>query len=286
MDDSHIKKIMEQGSRKVQPSIWFRFRMRRRLHKKSRLLITEASREYLGYGPSRFKAALVLGMILVVASTGLGTYAYASPEIDETNLLYPVKEGLENFEYQITPNPSDKAQVRLKHAMRRMDEMRRLSFRFRNGEDGNTEDAMQKTIEHFQTNIQDSFDAVPEEDEPENAEKFVVEFHQDLNEIHDQFENIEADIAPENLENMTLPPPPLRTPLPAGIKLSLKETHSQLKQKILNVENVTSNVHDSSLQMPHHRVFLRRLLRNEDSQLMFHERPSFQPMNPTTQMGF
>jgi len=67
-----------------------------------------------------FKYSMVSLVILaVVASSGVGAYAYNSPEVTEGTKLYPIKRAIEKVEEKTKKTPEAKAKFYLKQIQRR-----------------------------------------------------------------------------------------------------------------------------------------------------------------------
>ena len=60
--------------------------------------------------------------VVAVAVSGFGSYAYASPRVTEGNVLYPVKQAIEQVEIAIAEDEAAKAAVYREHANRRLEE--------------------------------------------------------------------------------------------------------------------------------------------------------------------
>lgn len=72
----------------------------------------------------RYSMAGFMGVV-IVGSTGV--YAYASPNVSEGAVLYPLKEQIENIEEKLQTTPEKKAQFYLKKVERREAELKVLS---------------------------------------------------------------------------------------------------------------------------------------------------------------
>ncbi len=72
----------------------------------------------------RYSVAGFLGVV-IMGSTGV--YAYASPNVSEGTVLYPLKEQIENIEEKLQTTPEKKAKFYLKKVERREAELKVLS---------------------------------------------------------------------------------------------------------------------------------------------------------------
>jgi len=67
-----------------------------------------------------FKYSMIaLLVVFFLGSSGIGAYAYSSPEVTEGGVLYPVKKVLENIEARTKRSPEAKARFNLKQIQRR-----------------------------------------------------------------------------------------------------------------------------------------------------------------------
>ncbi len=76
----------------------------------------------------RLATAAVSGFV-VCASAATGAYAYTSPDVTEGNILYPIKQTLEQVEEKTKHTPEAKAQFYLKQLSRREAEKKTLEHR-------------------------------------------------------------------------------------------------------------------------------------------------------------
>lgn len=66
--------------------------------------------------------AIPVMFVLMFIMTGAGTYAYASPEVTQAHLLYPVKRGIETVESQFYRTDVSQTQFHTRMLERRLDE--------------------------------------------------------------------------------------------------------------------------------------------------------------------
>ncbi len=92
----------------------------------------EAERFLHGHRPRFFalfaprSLAVPLAVVVLLAASGTGAYAYAGDAVTAGHPLYPVKQALEAAEVALAPTQSLQVAVRLRHAERRMRELQRL----------------------------------------------------------------------------------------------------------------------------------------------------------------
>ncbi len=71
-----------------------------------------------------FKRMVLIPMALLVliSTTGMGTFAYASPSVSEDHALFPIKHGIENLERMLPRSNSSRATLQARILKRRVDE--------------------------------------------------------------------------------------------------------------------------------------------------------------------
>lgn len=70
----------------------------------------------------RRMVAVPVVAVCIVVTMGMGTYAYASPNVADGDLLFPVKRGLENLEAKFHPSAEAKAEFEKRLIHRRVRE--------------------------------------------------------------------------------------------------------------------------------------------------------------------
>ena len=170
MEDKKLQEIMKNSAEKVRPGRMFALKMRYRMFKKG------VNMYFVGTG-ARLKFASAGLVVFLVMGGGVGTYAYTNPDVTVDHLLYPFKRGIENVEGGFTFSPEQKAGFHLKMAMRRMDEAEKLHERFKkNVELKDRAEAIAKTLEFMESEMDNSFMFVDGEFDVEKAEKVLNDF--------------------------------------------------------------------------------------------------------------
>lgn len=112
-----------------------------------------------------FRFGLIAVCVLIfLASTGTGAYAYSSSNVTEGSLLYPVKKAVEKVEEKIKKTPVAKAKFYLKQIERRESERKVLEKRFLN------KPAVKEKREVQLQQLEDKIDKTEQELEKINAE--------------------------------------------------------------------------------------------------------------------
>lgn len=77
-------------------------------------------------------SSVAMAGVMGFTSIGTGVYAYASPNITEGNILYPIKQSIERVEGKVKINPQSQAKFLLKKAERREQEKKIIVERVKN----------------------------------------------------------------------------------------------------------------------------------------------------------
>ena len=180
MDDKNLKKLMGEYGGRVRPSRIFALKMRYRLMKRGIQM-------YFARPKAVFKYATAFVLVFFMGTSGVGAYAYSSPDVNVDHPLYPVKQGMENVEMGFAWSPEGKSQMHMKKAMRRLDEAEKLHIRFRdNPEIERDAEAIQKTLRFMEEEMDNSFSTIPSEFDPEKAERFLTECEGNFGKMHDR----------------------------------------------------------------------------------------------------
>lgn len=83
----------------------------------------EFTKEYPGLRIGWRRVALAsVSVFAVIVMTGTGSYAYASPEVTQRHILYPVKTGIEAIEGKMHTSPEGEIMFHTRMMQRRLDE--------------------------------------------------------------------------------------------------------------------------------------------------------------------
>lgn len=241
--------MLTEASKKVTPGRWFRLKMRYRIFKKS-LGLRGLRGAHIAQPQHRFRFAGAMMLVLLTLSSGVGAYAYASPDVTVLNPLYPVKQSFESAELYFAGDANVKAKIRLKHAGRRMAEMEILSRELRGmGEigDANKEEGMRKTLVLMQQNMEQSLQSASEEEKPSVAETVVSELHDDFEQLDEKLGLLEQK---RHLKKVKI------------VSDDVNRVRNFTQKKIQRAEEVRGEIR-SALKARKPRVFLNRLTMDE-----------------------
>lgn len=161
---------MKKSAEKVRPTKMFALKMRYRMFKKG------VNMYFVGTG-AKMKFASAGLVVFLVMGGGVGTYAYTSPDVTLDHPLYPFKQGIETVEGGFNFSPEQKARFHVKMAMRRMDEAEKLHEKFKkNVELKDRAEAIAKTLEFMESEMDNSFMFVDGEFDVDKAEKVLNDF--------------------------------------------------------------------------------------------------------------
>lgn len=169
---------MKSSVDKIRPRRIFALKMRYRIYKKGVSLYFTGPRARIHFA----------GATLVVAlftSGGVGTYAYASDDVNVNHPLFPVKEGIESVEMGFAFSPEQKGELHLRKALRRLDEAEKLHKKFQ-GQFGMEPDAeaFQRTLEKMEEEMENCFNEAEGEYNVDDAEKVIAKYEEKMANIH------------------------------------------------------------------------------------------------------
>lgn len=185
MDGSKLKSVCKKEAESVHPGKVFCVKMRLRVFRKGVVL-------YLSRPAAQFKFVTSFGLIIVMMSGGVSAYAYDSPDVNATNFLYPVKQGLEGVERQFKFAPEDKIRFHVKIAKRRlsetetmkahMDEMMALMGTPHTNppEFQRMNQAIEQTMKRVQKEVDASFELTDIEMSPDRARMLLRDMQDDF----------------------------------------------------------------------------------------------------------
>ncbi len=168
MEEKNLEKMMNEVTKNSRPRKVFAIKMRYRIWKKGVVLY------FSGANAAKHLAGATLAVVLFFGGGGVGTYAYASPDVNVNHPLYPVKRGMESIEGQFAFTPEQKADFFMKKAMRRLDEAEVMHQRLRERLEEEQEAAgVEETLEMINMEMERSFESAEGEFDPEKAEQLV-----------------------------------------------------------------------------------------------------------------
>jgi hypothetical protein len=105
------------------------------------------------FAAHRLQFAMAMSAVVLVSGAGTGAYAYASPDVTEGTMLYPIKQNIENVEEKFQFTPEAKAKFLLKKIKRREQEAEIVRKR-----GGKNLEAVEKAVENQISQIEDRLD--------------------------------------------------------------------------------------------------------------------------------
>lgn len=136
-----------------------------------------------GTGKLKFAGVSAL-VVMMTLGGGVGVYAYASPDVNVMHPLYPIKEGLESTEVYFAPTPRIKAETQLRHARRRMEEMKRMEEFIK--DDARGEEGMKTTILLVRKEMNDSLSYASDEDSVNGAIEAMDSMRKNLRQMDEE----------------------------------------------------------------------------------------------------
>ncbi len=230
----------------VKPSRWFAFKMRCKLYGKfSGLHLTHFFGRAQVAPRRRFKFAGVILLAVLTLSSGVGVYAYASPDVTVLSPLYPVKQGLESAEYLFARTPGEQAALNRKRAMRRMAEVDFLSHSMKKSSDPDwEEDGLTRTMAMMEGNMRSSLENAAEENETGHAREIMNDMHDDFVQMNDQLASL------GNREHIIKA---------KDISAKLDKMRRFTKVKIQKIEEAALDI-DTAMQNSNPRIYIRRII--------------------------
>jgi len=184
MEDNQFEKIMKKTADGCCPDRMFAAKMRCRLWKKGLGIY------FTGPHAKMHFAGATLVMFLFFGG-GVGTYAYASPDVNVSHPLFAVKQGLETVEGTLAFSPEQKADFFMRQAMRRLDEAERMHGRLgKRLEMANEAEAAQRTLEMINLEMERSFEFAGGEFDAERAENMVNRMEERCAQIHERIKGL------------------------------------------------------------------------------------------------
>ncbi len=185
MEEQKLEKIMNEVTKNSRPRKVFAIKMRYRIWKKGVVLYFSGA-----YAAKHFAGATLV-VVLFFGGGGVGTYAYASPDVNVSHPLYPVKQGMESIEGRFAFTPEQKADFFMKKAMRRLDEAEVMHRRLRERIEAEQEVySVKETMEMINEEMERSFEYAEGEFEPEKAEKLVRRMEQRCGTIRERLNKL------------------------------------------------------------------------------------------------
>jgi len=152
-DNQKLESLMKNTARTVNPGIIFGLKMRFRLAKKSVGMFWHRTK-------FTFKVATASTLLLIMIFGGVGTYAYTSPQVNASSMLYPIKRSIEDIEVGLSFSPEAKVRAHMKMARRRMDEVEFLQKHFSNLKDHEKAN-LNKTFDLMEKRMDRALDTIP-----------------------------------------------------------------------------------------------------------------------------
>jgi len=213
--------MMKKTAEKAGPSRVFAIKMRYRIYKKGFVLYFTGPQARMHFAGATLVVVLFFG-------GGVGTYAYASPDVNVQHPLYPVKQGLEAVEGGFAFAPDQKAEFFMKKASRRMEEAETLHHKLQQRLDmAQDAEAVQATLEMISAEMEESFRLAEGEFDAEKAEGMVGRMEERCGKIRDRLEGL----------------PPLENGRPHISALHIKMQN--LDENTLEKLNTLREVHES-----------------------------------------
>lgn len=182
--DKKIRTMLKKLNKEIMPGKFYAFKLRLKL----RLKAYAMGWRHATAGMNRWKAAGAFSAIIVMMTGGLGTYAYASPDVTVNHPLYQVKQSLESAEDFFAADAGAQAKVQMRHAMRRMDEMEKLTDRMADSNQSEMdEEDVRRTMQMMQAHMKHSLDSAANEEKVEDAEEVI-------DEMRDNFADVEKHL--------------------------------------------------------------------------------------------
>jgi|GEM_PF-5326462 len=228
--------------KKAGPCKWFAFKMRLRLHRKAWQMGWHEAMS--GTGKIKFAGISALAVILTCGG-GVGVYAYSSPDVTVMHPLYPIKQGLESTEIYFAPTPRTKAEVQLKHAGRRMEEMKNIGEISRQNGGGRQadEEGMNKTMLIVRKQMNDSLTYAADEDGLDEAKVVIDSLQIKMQDLDTSLGEISrSDIANER----------------QAIKANMEDLRQYTKLKMKKINQVSGQM-SSPMRIKGPRVIMKRL---------------------------
>ncbi len=155
---------MNDVAKNSRPRKVFALKMKYRIWKKGVILY------FSGTNAAKHFAGATLVVVLFFGGGGVGTYAYASPDVNVSHPLYPVKQGIESIEGRFAFSPEQKADFFMKKAMRRLDEAEIMHRKLRARPEAVQEaNSVEKTLKMLNKEMERSFEYAEGEFDPERA---------------------------------------------------------------------------------------------------------------------
>jgi hypothetical protein len=230
--------------RKAKPCRWFAFRMRLMLQKKA----WQISWRDAMAGTGKLKFAGVSALIVVLtAGGGVGVYAYSSPDVTVLHPLYPIKQGLESTEVYFASTPKMKAEIQLRHAQMRMEEMKSiggvLQQNQQNGGGQPEEEGMKRTMVIVREQMNDSLAYAADEDSVNEAKEVIDALQKNLQDMDTSLGGIsENEIMRER----------------QAVRAHLEDLQQYTKLKLEKVDQVSRQI-SSPMRIKGPRVIMRYL---------------------------
>lgn len=247
MFNQKLEQMLNEAKNQIKPGKWFALKMKIKIYKKKLAMLLHRPFGYKKSDSSRrFKLATVLALLVLTFGSGIGAYAYASPEVTVLSPLYPVKQSLESAESYFAQTPSQKAAFNRKKALRRMAEAEVLSHRLKQPVDSNyAEEGVRKTLEEMEKSMQESVTTLAEEEEPVTVSKAIDETANDFDELDEKLNLMGAR---ERLKQ---------------IKSRLIQAHDFAKKKMEVVKAASEDV-SKAIKEKHPKVFLKKLVKSKE----------------------
>lgn len=244
MIDKKISDMLKKLNKEVTPGKFYSLKLRLKLRSKAYAL----GWRHATAGMNRWKAAGAFSLVMVLLTGGLGTYAYASPEVTVDHPLYPVKQGLESAEEFFAGDAGAHAKVQMRHAMRRMDEMEKLADRMEQSDQPDTdEEDVRLTMQMMQEHMKNSLDSAANEEKVDDAEDVIQA-------MHDNFSDVEKHLDMMNERQHLRVYPSMH----ANIDDMRDFTHNKLQR----IEEVGREI-KSPVRIQRARIIMRRLTDND-----------------------
>ncbi len=184
MDQKALQKAMKASADKVRPSRMFALTMRLRLTKKGWSL-------FWNHAKFGFKFATASTLVVIIAGSGVGTYAYTSPDVNAASMLYPIKQGIEEIEVGLTFAPDEKARMHMKMAIRRVEEAEALQRHLQQAGVPEKE-AMEKTFALMEKRLDKSLQTAAVEHDTEVARKVLEDFEEKCGKMRERVMKLDA----------------------------------------------------------------------------------------------
>jgi len=225
MEDTKLEEIMKKSAEKVRPRRSFALKMRYRLW-------TKGIVRYFTGPQAKVHFAGATLVIMLVMSGGVGTYAYASADVNVSHPLFPVKEGIETIEGGFAFTPEQKAHFFMKKAFRRADEAELMHKKLREKLELNGDaEAIEDTLRRIHEEMEATFEAAGGEFDPEKAEEFI-------NDMESKFGKLELKLGKlQELEN--------GRPHIMKIRVKLKELKSGTSAKLERIKSLRDTVREA-----------------------------------------